>query len=195
MEQKRKPPYRRRELDKFLAALDEELSARGSGPVELSVGGGFVMARQMRFRLTNDIDIFGGEMHEDVRDAARAVAFRYGISADWINDAAKGVDLPLASDASTVYDGIVLRVTHPGPRYILASKLIAARRKDLRDCVALTRRLRLNSASLQGLLAQACGGELKVTPDQARFAEQVASKARKWRLLWERIPRSGPRPG
>ena len=85
MEQTLKPPYSRRQLRRFLAALDDELASSSSGEHTLIVGGGFVMSQQVHLRRTNDVDVISDGLTPTVAEAARSVAMRLGIAADWIN--------------------------------------------------------------------------------------------------------------
>lgn len=96
MELTRKPPYTRRRLEKYLKELDRELTAlEPREHVELVVGGAFVLMHELRGRLSADVDVISEGLTPPVAAAARRVAFRMGIAADWINDAAKGIQLPV----------------------------------------------------------------------------------------------------
>lgn len=184
MEQTLKPPYSRRQLQRFLAELDSELARSPGGEHTLIVGGGFVMSQQVYMRRTNDVDVISGGLTPAVAQAARSVAMRLGIAADWINAAASGTQLPVQRQLTPIFEGSALTVFSPGLRYVLAMKLRAARDKDFQDCVALVRRLRITTeAELKELLAQACIHPHNVTAERERFAENVFARARRWRML------------
>ena len=138
----------------------------------------------MYLRSTNDVDVICDSLTPAVVEAARSVAMRLGIAADWINAAASGIQMAVPQQLTPIFEGSVLTVLSPGLRYVLAMKLRAARDKDFRGCVALARRLRINSEDeLKELLAQACVHPQNVTAERERFAENVFGRSRKWRML------------
>lgn len=184
MEQTRKPPYSRRQLQRFLAALDAELARSSSEQHTLVVGGGYVMSHQVYMRRTNDVDVISDGLTAPVADAARAVAMQLGITATWINAAASGIQIPVEQQLTPIYEGSVLTVFSPGLRYVLAMKLRAARRKDFRDCVALIQQLRIDSeAEVQELAKQACGHPGNMTAERQQFAGRAFARSRKRRLI------------
>ena len=184
MELTHKPPYSRRQLKRFLVELDRELARATSEEHTLIVVGGFVMAHCLYFRSTDDVDVVGDGLTPAVAQAARSVAMRLGIAADWINAAARGIQIPVPQQLIPLFEGSVLTVLSPGLRNVLAMKLRAARDKDFRDCVALVRRLGITSeAELHELLAQACGYPQRVTAERERFADDVLVRSRRWRRL------------
>ena len=190
MELTHKPPYSRRQLRGFLVELDRELARATSEEHTLIVIGGFVMAHCLYFRSTDDVDVIGDGLTPAVAQAARSVAMRLGIAADWINAAARGIQMPMQQQLTPLFEGSALTVLSPGLRNVLAMKLRAARDKDFRDCVALVRRLRITSeAELHELLAHACGNPQNVTAERERFAEDVLARSRQWRRLARAVQR------
>jgi len=184
MELTHKPPYSRRQLKRFLVELDLELARATSEKHTLTVIGGFVMAHCLYFRSTDDVDVVGDGLTPAVAQAAQSVAMRLGIAADWINAAARGIQIPVPQQLTPLFEGSVLTVLSPGLRNVLAMKLRAARDKDFSDCVALVRRLGIASESeLHELLAQACGDPQNVTAERERFAADVLVRSRRWRRL------------
>lgn len=203
MEQTRKPPYSRRQLQSFLAELDKELARISNEKHTLIVGGGYVMSHQVYLRRTNDVDVISDGLTPVVAQAARTVAMSLGIVANWINAAARGTQIPVEQELAPIFEGSVLSVLSPGLRYVLAAKLRAARDKDFNDCVALIQQLQIsNEAEVQELLAQACGHPGNLTDERQEFANRVFARSRKRRLLGRilqrrrsrRSERSVPRP-
>ena len=136
-----------------LTRLSAELQQRGVMG-ELSVVGGTAMVLAFNARSsTKDVDaIF--EPSAAIRDAAATVADSLHLSADWLNDAAKGFLSPSGDFA--VLETVELpnlRVQAPTPEYMLAMKVLAARtgvgeeRGDARDIMFLIRLLSLTEAS------------------------------------------------
>jgi hypothetical protein len=113
------------EIRRLLMALDEELAAR-EVVGEIGLLGGAVMCLVFQARpSTKDVDaIF--EPTREIREAAAAVARRFDVPEDWLNDAAKGF---LLSDPPrvSVLDLPHLRVWAPTAEYMLAMKCVSAR--------------------------------------------------------------------
>ena len=101
-------------------------------------------------------------------------AGRHGLRADWINDAAR-LNLPrLDPQLEPVYEGSRLTVYIAGPRYLLATKLIAGRDVDLDDAVHLAIDAGVTTAAaMLDLLAAAYPATL-LTPRIQYAAEMVA---------------------
>ena len=57
---------------------------------------------------------------------------------DWLNDQTASSDLPaVAAHTDTIFQGKRITVAHPGPQYLLATKIVAGRQKDIDDAAAL----------------------------------------------------------
>ena len=100
--------YRRfdfREMTEFLAEVDSEMAAAGSGQVHLMAVGGAAMLTRRATRLTGDIDIVSEGMSDDVRRACEVVAARHGLAPDWINDGAKGMAVAVALVPERIFTG------------------------------------------------------------------------------------------
>jgi hypothetical protein len=126
-------------------ALDAELRRTGTiGEVVICGGAVMCLVFQAR-RATKDIDaIF--EPTRQIRDAAKKVALRFGLTEEWLNDAAKAffhADPP----REVVLDFPNLRVWAPTARYMLAMKCVSARfdSHDLDDVKFLIELLELKS--------------------------------------------------
>ena len=125
-------------------SLSEELGKQGvNGEVGICRGALMCLVFQSR-KSTKDIDaVF--HPTEEIRKASKAVAKQFGISTDWLNDAAKAyfhVDPPREEVLEYPY----LRVWAPRADYMLAMKCISARfdTHDLEDVMFLLKYLQLN---------------------------------------------------
>ena len=133
-------------IRELFEALDEELARKGATG-EIGLCGGAVMCLVFEARpATKDVDgIF--RPTREIREAARAVARRKGVPADWLNDAAKGYFLsdPPKVDVLALPN---LRVWAPSADYMLAMKCVSARfdSSDRGDVGFLIRRLGLKRA-------------------------------------------------
>ena len=130
-------------IRKLFEALNEEL--RSVGVIgEVGICGGAVMCLVFNAReSTKDVDaIF--EPTGAIREAAARVAVAWGVSEDWLNDAAKGYFLSQPSTVD-VMNLSNLRVWAPSPEYMLAMKCISARfdTHDADDVRFLIEHLRL----------------------------------------------------
>ena len=88
-------------------------------------------------RMTADLDVVSDSMPPELRSAAAAVADHHDLRPDWINDAAKIKTPHLDPQLEVLYAGDRLKVYGAGPRYLLATKLFAARAHDFDDAVRL----------------------------------------------------------
>lgn len=113
------------DLRRLLALLDEELSAadcRG----ELYLVGGAVMCLAYAARpATQDVDALFRPPAE-VRAAARRVAERAGVRADWLNDGVKGF-LSTRGEFAPFLELSHLRIFVAKPEYLLAMKCLSMR--------------------------------------------------------------------
>lgn len=99
-------------------------------------------------RSTSDVDaVFVPTI--EVRAAARRVAERLDLDADWLNDGAKAFVPGDDPDQSNVFEGEYLQVAAASPRFLLAMKLLAARvERDQDDIRELYRRERSHRPTL-----------------------------------------------
>jgi hypothetical protein len=112
-------------IRELFAALDRELAARVVVG-EIGLLGGAVMCLVFQAReSTKDVGAVFAPTRE-IRDAARAVAGRFGVPGDWLNDAAKGfvVSSPPRIQVLNLPN---LRVWAPCADYMLAMKCVSAR--------------------------------------------------------------------
>ena len=168
------------ELLLYLAEVDAELAA--ATHTEIAVIGGAAVSFRNPDRLSDDVDVVSEGMPQELRAAAAAVAARHGLRPDWINDAAK-VGLPrLDPQLETVYCGERLTVHAAGPRYLLATKLLAGRAVDLDDAVALAIDAGITTAAaMLDLLADAYPPAMltpRIQYTAEIVAEDVAARAR-----------------
>lgn len=119
----------------LLAEVDAELPQ--GVDVEVAAVGGGVLAIRWDDRMTADLDVVSESMPPELRSAAAAVADRHALRPDWINDAAKIKTPNVDPQLELLYAGDRLTVYGAGPRYLLATKLFAARAHDFDDAVRL----------------------------------------------------------
>lgn len=117
--------YSKRDIERLLGRLNDELERRAITG-EVYVVGGAVMCLVFDSRAsTQDIDAFFRPANE-VRAAARAVAAASGMPGDWLNDAVKGY-LSDHGDFRAYLELSNLRVLTATPEYLLAMKCLAMR--------------------------------------------------------------------
>jgi len=132
-------------IRRLFEALNNELAQRGvTGEVGLCGGAVMCLVFDAR-RATKDVDAVFAPTRE-IREASAAVAARFGISDDWLYDAAKGffdADPP-RRDVMNLSN---LRVWAPTAEYMLAMKCVSARfdSNDRDDALFLIQRLHLKS--------------------------------------------------
>jgi len=143
------------EIGLYLQALDEELARRAIGkPVRLViVGGAYMIALVGNRTVTKDVDViplsFPDTMNQDrqtkaFRSAANAVAKRYGIRRDWINDVVAAF-APEPGPLTVWRHYPHLLVYQPSAEYILVLKLLSGRDRDEEDILALCDRLNIQT--------------------------------------------------
>lgn len=122
----------REQILEALRALARLLNTRGIQGEMFLVGGAAIAVAYNARRATRDVDaIF--EPKQAIYEAARIVAEEMGLSESWLNDAVK-LFLRTSDPAPIpVLDEPGLRVLAASPRYLLALKLLAARREDEAD--------------------------------------------------------------
>lgn len=136
----------------MLSELDQRLRDRGVAAAVFVVGGAAVAAAGVRDgRLTQDVDAISED--QVVVDEARAMASEHGLPENWLNPNARMWMPPLPEGALDPPPEPGLRVTFAEDAFLLATKLIAQRAKDVDDVVALARRVGLQHATAAELEA------------------------------------------
>jgi hypothetical protein len=100
-------------------------------------------------RRTEDIDAVTRD--EAVVEEARAMASQRKLPEDWLNTRASPWMPPLPEGALQRSDAPGLHIAYASDEFLLATKLVAQRRKDAADIVALARRLTMQSPSADDL--------------------------------------------
>ena len=66
------------------------------------------------------------------------VATTHGVRRDWLNDETIGSEPPVApKHTDPIFEGKRITVVQPGPAYLLATKIVAGRQRDIEDAAAL----------------------------------------------------------
>ncbi|MGF7235466.1 MAG: DUF6036 family nucleotidyltransferase [Frankia sp.] len=140
------------EITALLARLDERLRARGESASVFIVGGAAVAAGSRHYlRQTEDIDAITRD--EIVLHEARALAAEIGLPRNWLNAHASIWMPPVPDDALTPAAEPGLHITYATDEFLLATKLIAQRRKDSRDILELAARTAMTAATANDLEA------------------------------------------
>lgn len=125
----------------LLDDLSAELAARGARADLFLVGGAAIAVAYDAARATRELDAVFLPT-EVVRQAARAVAERRGLTEDWLNDAVKGFLPGPDPDAQRFYASDALTVDVASARCLLAMKLFSFRvENDAGDIAFLYRQL------------------------------------------------------
>jgi hypothetical protein len=136
------------EVRNLLSELDQRLRDRGVAAAVFVVGGAAVAATGIRDgRLTQDVDAISGD--RVVIDEARAMAAERGLPENWLNPNARMWMPPLPAGVLDPPDQPGLRVTFADDPFLLATKLIAQRAKDLDDLVALAKRVGVHATATE----------------------------------------------
>lgn len=134
----------------MLSAFDKlsaELARRRVRVDMFVVGGAALALAYDAGRRTRDVDAVFDEPGV-VYEAARAVARRMGLPADWLNDAVRSYLIGPDPDARVGYESDYLHLTIGSARYLLALKLLAARaEQDAGDIRLLYRACGLSSVA------------------------------------------------
>jgi antitoxin component of RelBE/YafQ-DinJ toxin-antitoxin module len=152
------PVFSRKEIERLLSLLNEELK-RMEVTGEICIVGGAAMVLAFGNRAsTRDIDALV-IAPSSVRAAAAKVAEENGLPANWLNDGAKGFASGMPIEVKELLQFSNLRIVAPPPAYILAMKCIAARvgldEHDKEDALYLLHLLGLqNSEAVLGVVAQ-----------------------------------------
>lgn len=138
------------EIVDLLSELDKRLKTRGISASVFVVGGAAIaVTSNDNPRRTEDIDAITRD--EAVVDEARAMASQRKLPEDWLNTHASPWMPPLPEGALQRSDAPGLHITYATDEFLLATKLVAQRRKDAADIVALARRLQMENASADDL--------------------------------------------
>ncbi len=145
------------EIEAHLADLGQELQNLGvEEPVRiLMIGGAFMLTQLHNRSTTQDVDVLLKDVddptvspiYQTFRTAVQAVARRNQLSITWIND----VIADFLRNVGTVPEGVLwrtyamLEVYIPPDEYILALKLLANRKKDQNDIIALCQQLNIQT--------------------------------------------------
>ncbi|MBE3560094.1 MAG: nucleotidyl transferase [Ktedonobacteraceae bacterium] len=128
----------KRDIDRYLSLLGQELALAGRTGKILLVGGAVMVLVVGNRTSTRDIDASFEQEAGAIRAAVNQIARREGLPPDWLNDGAKGF---LYSPPPIIlwkqYPG--LEVYLPTLDYLLAMKLVAGRPADIADAKALIR--------------------------------------------------------
>ena len=169
-----------------LRALDDELGLRDVRANVFVVGGAAMAIAYDARRSTADVDAVFAPSTE-VRDAARRVSERLGLSEGWLNDGAKAFMPGTDPDQITVYEGANVQVAAASPRYLLAMKLLAARVERDRDDIRALYELSGLSTAEDGLEVVEAAYPEYVIPARTRFmlGEMFPSRERAGREVDE----------
>ena len=129
------PLYR----DDFLRLLEEVDGRLPEGQViPITIVGGAAITIIWDDRGSYDVDYMSRLFPEDVHLAAEAVALKRGLPRGWMNHAVQEVPLPqIPQEETKVFEGNRMHVYVPGPDFLLAMKLLAARPRDFNDALLL----------------------------------------------------------
>ncbi|WP_352300933.1 DUF6036 family nucleotidyltransferase [Kineosporia sp. NBRC 101731] len=125
------------EMQRLLGLLDSSLQQRGIAAAVYVVGGAAIALSIESDRRTRDIDVLATS--SAVLEEARKIAINEKLAPGWLNQAARPW-IPAPSDLSAPEEP-GLKVIYAPPEHLLAMKLIAMRRQDVPDIVALARRM------------------------------------------------------
>lgn len=174
-------PFDGATLLNLLAEVDAELPLGVTA--EIAAIGGAVLTLRWSDRMSIDVDVVSESMPQELRSAAAVVAARHGLRPDWINDAAKVKTPDLDPELEVLYGGNRLTVYGAGTRYLLASKLFAARDTDFDDAVRLAEELGLTDADEMLRLLSAAYPRRLLTPRNDYNARMVAEAVQQRRAL------------
>lgn len=138
------------EIVDLLAELDKRLKTRGVSAAVFVVGGAAIaVTSDDSPRRTEDIDAITRD--DAVLEEAQAMAADRKLPENWLNTHAGPWMPPLPEGSLRHGDTPGLHITYASDEFLLATKLVAQRRKDAADIVALARRLHLENASASDL--------------------------------------------
>lgn len=138
------------EIIDLLSELNKRLKKRGVSASVFVVGGAAIaVTSDDNPRRTEDIDAITRD--QAVIDEARAMASQRKLPDDWLNTRASSWMPPLPEGALQGGDAPGLHITYATDEFLLATKLVAQRRKDAPDIVTLAKRLGMENASADDL--------------------------------------------
>ncbi len=133
------------DIERYLQMIGEELAAKGQKGKILLVGGAVMILIVGNRNSTRDIDGSFEEGAQAIREVVSYIATREGLPADWLNDGAKGF-LYSKPPVTLWRDYPGLEIYLPSLDYLLAMKIVAGRRQDMRDARALIQHLGLSQS-------------------------------------------------
>ena len=172
------PAHSHPEFLALLAEVDEVLSSTtGEGTAYLLYTvGGFVLGRDIKTRLTQDIDV-ATTLPTPVVEAADEVALRHRMNPAWLNDQVSEMiqaEVP-AARFEEIYRGRHLVVYGADDELLLALKLMSGRPQDIPDIVYLALRTgRTTEADLLDAWDQIYGQTPHAAP-QRHFVNSVVN--------------------
>jgi len=160
------------EIEKYLMALNDELSLTGVKG-EICLYGGAVMCLVYQARpSTKDVDAVFRPASE-MRQAAERVAQDHGLRPDWLNDAVKGyvVEHP----QRVLFNFPALKVYVPEPDYLLAMKTLASRVEsmDKQDIIFLIKLLKVKTADETLAILEKYYPRQQIKPATQYFVEEL----------------------
>lgn len=159
-----------------LRALARLLDARGIQGEMFLVGGAAMAVAYNARRATRDVDaIF--EPKQAIFDTARVVAEELGLPENWLNDAVKLFLRGHDPEPIPVLDEPGLRVMAASPRYLLALKLLAARREDEADIRWLLEQLGIRTVQEALDVVLEVYPEAQLLPKTRFILEEILSSA------------------
>lgn len=138
------------EIIDLLSELDKRLKRRAISAGIFVVGGAAIaVTSQENPRRTEDIDAI--TRTDAVVEEARAMASQRKLPEDWLNTRASSWMPPLPEGALEGGDAPGLHITYATDEFLLATKLVAQRRKDAADIITLAKRLGMENATADDL--------------------------------------------
>jgi Nucleotidyltransferase of unknown function (DUF6036) len=138
------------EITALLAKLDERLRARAASASVFIVGGAAIAVGSRHYRRqTEDVDAVTRDAI--VIEEARELAVEIGLPRNWLNTRASMWMPPVPEEALVRAATPGLRVTYATGEFLLATKIIAQRRKDARDILELASRTGTSQATADDL--------------------------------------------
>lgn len=163
----------------LLGELGDDLADKGMRAEMFIVGGAAMSLVYNTRRTTRDIDaVFEPKMA--IYAAARRLAERHNLSADWLNDAVKGLLPGKDPNAREYFQRRGISVSVPSPQYLLALKVAAARvDRDADDIRALATICGLTTAGeVLAITEQVMGSRANLLPKVQFLVEEMFPRCR-----------------
>ncbi|TDD46754.1 hypothetical protein E1263_35925 [Kribbella antibiotica] len=138
------------EIIDLLSELDKRLKTRGI-PASIFVVGGAAIAVSSHETPRRTEDIAAITHDEIVLDEARAMAAQRKLPEGWLNTQASAWMPPLPEGVLQHSEAPGLQITYASDEFLMATKLIAQRRKDAADIITLAGRLGMENATADDL--------------------------------------------